>query len=106
MIIANVEHGPEGSEHRTFECRKCNFSDTRQMASDPSQVGRRRLDIGRTGPSSGLMLNWRVDRGRGLKIPPHPLALFGWAESQAPKATTKRSGDCDTRNLEAKSKRV
>jgi hypothetical protein len=52
------------------------------------------------------MLNWRVDRGRGLKIPPHPLALFGWAESQAPKATTKRSGDCDTRNLEAKSKRV
>ena len=35
MVAAAVEEGPEGFEHRSFECAKCGHSEQNVIASDP-----------------------------------------------------------------------
>jgi hypothetical protein len=35
MISTDVSDGPEGFEHRTFECLKCGHSEGRVVAVDP-----------------------------------------------------------------------
>jgi len=35
MITIAIAPGPEGFEHRTFECRRCGHSETGVLASDP-----------------------------------------------------------------------
>jgi hypothetical protein len=35
MITVAIASGPDGVEHRTFECRKCGHSETAILASDP-----------------------------------------------------------------------
>ena len=35
MVTAAVEEGPEGFEHRSFECSKCGHSEQNVVASDP-----------------------------------------------------------------------
>jgi hypothetical protein len=37
MMTADIATGPEGFEHRTFECAKCGHSEIRIVASDPLQ---------------------------------------------------------------------
>jgi hypothetical protein len=39
MITADVFSGPEGFEHRTFECSRCGHSETRITTPDPLQPG-------------------------------------------------------------------
>jgi hypothetical protein len=39
MITADVSCGPEGFEHRTFECSRCGHSETRVTTGDPLQPG-------------------------------------------------------------------
>src|SRR5258705_11618499 len=38
MITADLSSGPEGFEHRTFECSRCGHTETRVVASDPLQT--------------------------------------------------------------------
>jgi hypothetical protein len=35
MIAVAIASGPEGFEHRTFECRKCGHCETDVVANDP-----------------------------------------------------------------------
>ena len=35
MLIAAVKEGPEGFEHRSFECSRCGYSEQDVIASDP-----------------------------------------------------------------------
>jgi hypothetical protein len=35
MMNTDVTEGPEGFEHRTFECTRCGYSETRVIAADP-----------------------------------------------------------------------
>jgi hypothetical protein len=35
MVTAAVEGGPEGFEHRSFECARCGLSEQNVIASDP-----------------------------------------------------------------------
>ena len=35
MMTVDVSPGPDGFEHRTFECRRCGKKDTGMMACDP-----------------------------------------------------------------------
>jgi hypothetical protein len=35
MITADVSPGPEGFEHRTFECLKCGHTESKVIACDP-----------------------------------------------------------------------
>ena len=35
MVTAAVEEGPEGFEHRSFECSRCGHSEQNVIASDP-----------------------------------------------------------------------
>jgi hypothetical protein len=35
MITTNVSPGPEGFEHRTFECLKCGHTNEKVLACDP-----------------------------------------------------------------------
>jgi hypothetical protein len=35
MATTEVTSGPEGFEHRTFECRKCGHTEIKKMAVDP-----------------------------------------------------------------------
>jgi hypothetical protein len=35
MIMTDITSGPEGFEHRTFECRGCGRKQTRMVACDP-----------------------------------------------------------------------
>jgi hypothetical protein len=35
MVTAAVQEGPEGFEHRVFECRKCGHNEHSVIASDP-----------------------------------------------------------------------
>jgi hypothetical protein len=39
MITIAVLSGPEGFEHRTFNCSRCGHSETRMVASDSCQPG-------------------------------------------------------------------
>jgi hypothetical protein len=39
MLTANVQPGPEGFEHRTFECLRCGHSDKKVIACDPLKSG-------------------------------------------------------------------
>jgi len=38
MITADVSSGPEGLEHRTFECSRCGHTETRLVAGDQLQT--------------------------------------------------------------------
>ena len=35
MLTADISPGPEGFEHRTFECRKCGHTEKKILACDP-----------------------------------------------------------------------
>ena len=35
LVTAAVEEGPEGFEHRSFECARCGHSERNVIASDP-----------------------------------------------------------------------
>jgi hypothetical protein len=35
MVTAAVEEGPEGFEHRSFECARCGHSEQNVIACDP-----------------------------------------------------------------------
>jgi hypothetical protein len=35
MVSREVSAGPEGFEHRTFECQKCSHIESQVIASDP-----------------------------------------------------------------------
>jgi len=36
MVTAAVEEGPEGFEHRSFECSRCGHSEQNVIACDPA----------------------------------------------------------------------
>ena len=38
MLTAAGEEGPEGFEHRSFECAKCGHSEQNVIASDPMKT--------------------------------------------------------------------
>jgi hypothetical protein len=53
MITEAVSAGPDGFEHRTFECLKCGNTEEKVVASDPlksSAIGWLQGELGRTGP--------------------------------------------------------
>jgi hypothetical protein len=35
MVTADVSSGPEGFEHRTFDCLKCGHTESKVIACDP-----------------------------------------------------------------------
>jgi hypothetical protein len=35
MLTVDIQPGPEGFEHRTFECLKCGHSEKKILACDP-----------------------------------------------------------------------
>jgi len=39
MMTVAISEGPDGFEHRTFECSKCGHTETRLLQSDPLQSG-------------------------------------------------------------------
>jgi hypothetical protein len=52
MITADVSSGPEGFEHRTFECSRCGHAETRVLASDPFHPGAAGWSNGEPGSNS------------------------------------------------------
>lgn len=54
MVTADVSPGPEGFEHRTFDCLKCGHSESRVIACDPLRsdaLGWLSGELGRSGVS-------------------------------------------------------
>jgi hypothetical protein len=52
MITTAVSDGPEGFEHRRFECLKCTVTEIKTLASDPLKSDALRWfsgELGRTG---------------------------------------------------------
>jgi hypothetical protein len=50
MIPTGISEGPEGFEHRMFECSKCGQTETNVVASDPLKadaVGWLSVELGR-----------------------------------------------------------
>jgi hypothetical protein len=61
MITADISSGPEGFEHRTFECSRCGHAETRVMASDSRQPDA-------TGWTSGELPRLSPEEHRGFDI--------------------------------------
>jgi hypothetical protein len=56
MVTTDVSPGPEGFEHRTFECLKCGHVDSKVLASDPLKsdaIGWLLGELGRDAPPVG-----------------------------------------------------
>jgi hypothetical protein len=54
MITANVAAGPEGFEHRTFDCLRCGHTEEKVVASDPIKsdaIGWLQGELGHIGTS-------------------------------------------------------